>query len=226
MLSFIPNVKLQINEIVYNKDPDSSELGKKIIKESIELIYEIGFEDFTFKKLSLKIKSTEASIYRYFDNKHSLLHYLTIWYWRWMEYKLIFGLANIQNPEERLIKSIQILTEPITEDSNFHHINEIKLNKIIISESAKVYLNKNVKKDNAVGLFLPYKELVERISQIIIEINPQYKYPHMLVSTIIEGAHYQRYFSEYLPKLTDLVKNEDAITTFYKKMATELIKKD
>jgi hypothetical protein len=123
-----------------------------------------------------------------------------------------------------LTKSIQIVTEQITEDSSFHHINEIKLNKIIISESVKVYLNKNVKKDNAVGLFLPYKELVERISQIILEINPKYKYPHMLVSTIIEGAHFQRYFSEHLPKLTDVVKNEDAITTFYKKMAIELIK--
>jgi AcrR family transcriptional regulator len=90
MLSFIPHIKLQVNEVVFNKDPDSSELGKKIIKGSIEMIFEIGFEEFTFKKLGIKIKSTEASIYRYFDNKYSLLHYLTIWYWRWMEYKLIF----------------------------------------------------------------------------------------------------------------------------------------
>ena len=41
----------------------------------------------------------------------------------------------------------------------------------------------------------------------------------MLVSTIIEGAHHQRYFAEHLPSLTDVCEGEDAITTFYQKLA-------
>ncbi len=37
----------------------------------------------------------------------------------------------------------------------------------------------------------------------------------MLVSTVIEGSHNQRYFAEHLPRLTDAIMGEDAITEFY-----------
>ncbi|MDH5608082.1 MAG: TetR/AcrR family transcriptional regulator, partial [Cyclobacteriaceae bacterium] len=40
------------------------------------MIAQIGFERFNFKKLSTTINSTEASVYRYFKNKHQLLDYL------------------------------------------------------------------------------------------------------------------------------------------------------
>jgi AcrR family transcriptional regulator len=220
----LSNIKIQVNDKVYSKDPDSSDLGKRIIRGSIDLIDEIGFEQFTFKKLAVKIGSTEASVYRYFDSKHHLLVYITLWYWGWMEYRLVFGLTNIECAEERLKKAIKLVTEVVEEDSNFLHVNEIKLNKIVISESSKVYYSKSVDEENSEGFFLSYKNLVQRLCDIILEINPDYKYPHMLVSTIIEGAHHQRYFAEHLPKLTDVVKGEDAITTFYQKMAIALLK--
>ncbi|MFZ1526229.1 MAG: hypothetical protein WAT22_15510 [Saprospiraceae bacterium] len=59
LFSFAPNI---IKDI-YLKDPFSSELGRSIIKESIEMIDDLGFEEFTFKKLAIKIKSTEATVY-------------------------------------------------------------------------------------------------------------------------------------------------------------------
>ena len=90
-----------------------SDLGRSIISNSIVLIDKIGFEDFTFRKLANEIGSTEASVYRYFENKHKLLLYLTSWYWSWMEYRLVFGLANISSPIERLDRAIKILTEDV-----------------------------------------------------------------------------------------------------------------
>lgn len=69
-------IKFVINEKLYNKDPESSDLGKSIIKHSIELLDELGYEQFTFKKLGEVIKSNESSIYRYFESKHNLLIYL------------------------------------------------------------------------------------------------------------------------------------------------------
>ena len=136
-----------------------------------------------------------------------------------MEYRIVFGITNIESAEDRLKKAIQLLTETIEEDSQFSHVNEVKLNRIVISESSKIYLNKNVEKENSEGFFLAYKNLVQRVCDIILEIKPDYKYPHMLVSTIIEGAHHQRFFAEHLPRLTDIVKGEDAVTTFYQQMA-------
>ena len=209
----LSNIEICVNPSIYLKDPASSDLGKKIIQGSIELIYDIGFEAFTFRKLAKAISSTEASVYRYFESKHKLLVYLTSWYWSWLEYRLVFSIANVENPIIRLERAILIVTKQVEEDGNFAHINEIKLDQIVIAESSKAYLTKEVDEDNKIGSFAGYKQLVERISLIITEIKPDYKYPHMLVSTVIEGMHHQRYFAEHLPRLTDSVAGEDAITT-------------
>ena len=224
MRDLLSNVSIQVNDSLYLKNPESSDLGRKIIKSSIDMIHEIGFEDFTFRKLGLKIHSSEASIYRYFESKHKLLLYLTSWYWGWMEYRLVFGLANIPSPEERLKNSILLLTEQVKEDGSFSHINEVKLNLIVISESQKAYLTREVDEENKHGVFLGYKKLVARVSNIILEINSTYKYPHMLVSTVIEGAHLQRHFAKHLPRLTDVLPDEDSISEFYKEMIFKAIK--
>ena len=45
-------VQIKMNASLYLRDPEQSELGKNIIKFSIELIHKHGFEAFTFKKLA------------------------------------------------------------------------------------------------------------------------------------------------------------------------------
>jgi AcrR family transcriptional regulator len=224
MNSILQKISITINDKVYLKNPESSVLGKKIISGSIDLIDELGVEDFTFRKLAVRINSTEASIYRYFENKHYLLVYLIHWYWGWMEYRLVFRMMNISDPKARLTICINLLTSEVSQDSDFAQIDEVKLNRIVISESSKVFLNKGVDEDNKVGLFKPYKTIVQRVSDIILEVNPKFKYPHMLVSTVIEGAHHQRFFAAHLPNLTDIIKGEDAVTSFYQEMLFKTIK--
>lgn len=223
MEQLLTKVRIQVNEHIYLKDPETSELGQNIIRVGIDLIDDLGFETFTFRKLANQINSTEASIYRYFENKHKLLLYLTAWYWAWMEYRLVFSLANITSPSDRLKRAITLLTGEVMEDSNNSHVDEVKLNRIVINDSSKAYLTRDVDAENKTGAFLGYKELVARVSDIILEVNPKYKYPHMLVSTVIEGAHHQRYFAEHLPRLTDSIRGEDAITEFYKDMVFKSI---
>ncbi len=218
------HIQIEIDSGLYIKNPDSSELGRKIISKSIELINEIGFELFTFKKLGLLINSPESSIYRYFENKHSLLIYLTSWYWTWTEYRLVFATANVDSAEERLKKSIDILTEPVLVDNAISHVNEVLLSEIIFSESLKVYHTKNVDEENKKGCFKAYKGVVQRLSNLILEINPKFKFPHMLISTMIEGAHQQKYFAEHLPALTDISKEENAIPIFFKTLIFSSIK--
>jgi AcrR family transcriptional regulator len=223
MQQLLSRVSIQLNDRIYLKDPESSELGRRIISGSIDMIDDMGFESFTFRKLGVEIGSTEASIYRYFESKHKLLLYLTAWYWAWMEYQLVFTLANIESPQDRLLRAIILLTQQVEEDSNYTYINEVKLNRIVIAESSKAYLTKAVDKENKMGVFSGYKQLVGRVGDIILEINPHYKYPHMLVSTVIEGAHRERYFAAHLPRLTDTIQGEDSITEFYKDMVFRAI---
>lgn len=223
MQKILSNISIQVNKNIFLKNPESTELGKKILSGSIEMIADIGFEAFTFRKLAKGIGSTEASIYRYFESKHKLLLYLTYWYWAWLEYRIVFSMANIDSPKDRLQRAITLLVEEVKEDNNFTHINEIKLHHVVIADSSKAYLTKSVDEENKVGIFGAYKQLVERVSQVILEINPSYKYPHMLVSTVIEGSHHERYFAEHLPKLTDVVQGEDSITEFYKEIVFKTI---
>ena len=116
MTNLLANLSISVNEKLYVKNPETSDLGKKIIEHSILLIHEIGFESFTFKKLGDKIQSNESSIYRYFENKHKLLLYLSSWYWSWIEYRLVFATTNVSDPMEKLAKAIEIVTEEIKDD--------------------------------------------------------------------------------------------------------------
>lgn len=227
MDNFINKIVIKINENVYLKSPQTSVLGEKILTGSINLIDEIGFEEFTFKKLAKLISSTEASIYRYFESKHHLLIYLVLWYWGWQEYRLVLKLMNIDDPKERLKRAIKVLTEKIEVDSTFSQIDELKLNRIVIAESSKAYFNKAVDKDNQLGFFNQYKEIVKRVADIVLEINPKFLYAQMLISTVIEGSHHQRFFAQHLPRLTNVIKGEDdEVVNFYTELVFNEIKCD
>ena len=207
------DLRVKINDKIYIKDPETSTLGKKIIEHSILMIYEMGFESFTFKKLGKKIGSNESSIYRYFENKHKLLLYLTSWYWGWLEYQLVFSTNSISIPSEKLKKSIEIITRSVEKDTSFAHINEVLLNKIIINEYSKSYLTKEVDKENKEGYFSIYKRLVTRLQDIIKEVDPTYPYPSSLSSTVIEGGLHHHFLKEHFPSLTNC--NEKITPTKY-----------
>ena len=207
MQDLLANIKIQVNPKTYVKDPETSYLGKKIIQNSILLIDEIGFEEFTFKKLGEKIGSNESSIYRYFENKHKLLVYLSSWYWAWIEYRLVFSTNNINDKFEKLKKAILIVTETIEDDSKTEHINEAVLNKIIIEEFTKTLYSKNVDEENKEGIFLIYKQINYRIEKMILDVNPDYPFAKSLVSSIIEGSLHQHFLKNHLKTITNCNEN-------------------
>lgn len=218
------NIQIEVGSDLYIKDPNSSELGRKIISKSIEMINEIGFEAFTFKKLGCLIESNESSIYRYFDSKHSLLIYLTSWYWTWTECRIVFETTNVSDPIDRLRKAILILTKPVLEDTSISHVNELLLSQIIFSESLKTFHTKKVDEENKKGCFKAYKSVVLMVSSIMLEITPNFQFSHMLTSTVIEGAHQQKYFADHLPSLTDMPNKEDTISSFYLELVFNFLK--
>ena len=202
-------LKIKMNEKLFLRNPEESELGKNIIRYSVVLIHKIGFEAFTFKKLAHEIGTTEAGIYRYFENKHRLLVYIADWYWSWQEYRLVFQTNNIKNPEIKIKKAIQLLASRIEDESSTTYFNEKLVYEIVMHEGAKAYLTKQVAEDNKLKLFKPYKDLCARISDFIKEYNPKYKYPRSLSSTIIEMAHSQKFYMQNLPSLTDFGNSKD-----------------
>lgn len=203
-INFAPNKKLFI------RNPDQTDLGKKIISSSIILIDEIGFENFTFKKLSLYINSTEASIYRYFENKHKLLIYLISCYWVWLDYQISYRTNNIEDPKEKLKIIIKILVEINTESADLTQLNANALHRIAICEANKAYMTKEVENEVKEGLFSEFKSLCGKIAKIVKQINPAHPFPYALVATLIEAAHHQIFFAQNMPGITELkIKNNN-----------------
>ena len=172
MKNLLSVLKIAVPDKIYLKDPETSDLGKRIIEHSILLIHEIGFDNFTFKKLGLKIGSNESSIYRYFESKHKLLLYLSSWYWAWLEYQLVIETFGISKAKTKLEKAIEVVTKTSTIDSDYSHINEVILYKIIVNESSKSFLTKEVDAENKEGYFEIYKRLITRIKEMILAIKP------------------------------------------------------
>ena len=223
MNNLLLSLKIQVNDKIYVKDPETSSLGRKIIQESILLMDEIGFENFTFKKLGERIGSNESSIYRYFESKHKLLVYLSSWYWSWIEYRLVFNTNNIENPIEKLNKAIMVVTQKIEDDSQTEHINESILNKIIITEFTKTMMTKEIDTENKEGFFLIYKRVINRLVAMIEVVNPQYAYSKSLASSIVEGALHQHFLKNHLKTITNCNENISP-TEFYTNLVAQTLK--
>jgi AcrR family transcriptional regulator len=214
---------------LFLKDPETTELGQKIVNESIKMIDEIGFLNFNFKKLASRIDSTEASLYRYFENKHKLLFYLINWYWSWVKYNIDFKTANIRSPRNKIKMVIKVICNSIIDDPATEHIDEAILSRIVMVESTKAFTSKNVAKDYDDGLFDAYHEVVGKIAEIILLLNPNYAKPKALSISIIKTAHDQLFFSLYLPEITDLQATEtetSQIEDFLEEIIFSAIKKE
>jgi AcrR family transcriptional regulator len=202
-------IKISLNEGIYLKDPQDSALGRNIIKHSIILIDDMGFEAFNFKKLAQQMGSTEASVYRYFENKHALLIYLVSWYWEWVAYLIKINTVNIDDPKKKLKIIIKSFVSASENNPSTEYIDENKLHSLVITEGIKAYRTKEVDEENEKGFFKNYKQLITMVAGVILEINPTFRYPYSLASNLFEMSNDQIYFAKHLPKLTDIKEHEN-----------------
>lgn len=104
------------------------------------------------------------------------------------------------------------------------HIDEVALYDIVVAESAKAYLTKEVEVDNKEGYFAGYKRLCRLVANIILEVNPNYAYPTAMTSTLIETVHEQKYFARNLPSLTELSEcGDDKLTERLIEFLTDMV---
>lgn len=204
-------IKISLNKGLFLKEPQDSKLGRNIIQYSVIMIDKFGFESFTFKKLAQEIHSTEASIYRYFENKHLLLLFLVNWYWEWVTYLISSNLMNIDDPRLKLKIIIHSFVSAARYNPGVAFVDESKLHNIVISEGMKAYHTKDVDKENSKGFFKSYKNLARLISEIILEVNPDFKYPFSLATNLFEMSNDHIYFAKHLPSLTEISVTENNV---------------
>lgn len=220
-------IRIQPNDTLALRDPEDTQLGRNIVRRGLLLMHKLGYEQFTFKKLADDIGTTEASIYRYFVNKHRLLLYILNWYWNFLEYLVVFSLQNMSDPEMKIRKVIELLVHELPNDLDISGLDKKALYEIVIAESSKVYLTREVEQINEGQLFKPYKDLCARVADVFKEYNPSYAYPRSLASTLIEMAHLQYFFMIHLPRLTDFAGDQkvDHIQEYLENLVFAAIRK-
>lgn len=204
-----PTIRLNLNDHLYVRDPQDTELGRRILQSGVVMIDKLGFEDFTFMKLAQHIGSPEASVYRYFENKQKLLVYLVSWHWQWMNHVSSMRIANVADPLQRVNILLGVITGKETVSSILNPLlDEGALRRIVVNEAGKFYLTKQVDRQNKEGFYIHYKSFVLRLAEEISAIAPRYPYAHSLAGILIEEAGRQHFFAQHLPSLTDLENNE------------------
>lgn len=196
--------QVKFNKGLFLKNPEESTLGKRIVSEGIVLMAELGMEQFTFRKLAQRIKTTEASIYRYFENKHRFLLYLLSMHWSLLDYYITGIRDNQQNPMQKIEEVLVLLSMGLNVQEQQIIIDAKALHTIILVESNKAYLTKEVDEDNKNQFFFPYKQACTHLSEIFLQYNSEFKYARSLASTLIEVAHLQDFFAKHLPSLTNV----------------------
>lgn len=191
------------------RDPDATELGRSMLSGGLELMNEIGLEAFTFRKLAERIGSTEASLYKYFPNKHRLLQYYFQLYWLWLRRLCGREAERSRDPRDALRRSIEAICGVWPRALPELQLDPEALRRLVIDEGMKSYLHKNVDADNARRLFAPYKELSAFLAERLSACRRGVPMPRSFATTVIEMAHSLPFAMEHLPSLTELSSRKD-----------------
>ena len=203
-------VRIAPNEALSLRDPQATDLGRRLLAHAIAELDALGLEAFTFRKLAAKVGCTEASVYRYFSSKHQLLLYLVAYYWDWVHHLINLAVTRERSPRDRLRAALRALTHPATPNPAVPYVDERLLHSVVLAEGTKAYHFKAVDTVNEKGVFLGYKSLTAELADLILAVDPAFPYPRALASSLFEMAHNHLYFAEHLPRLTDLQSGEGA----------------
>jgi hypothetical protein len=97
------------------------------------------------------------------------------------------------------------------------------LYKIIVNESSKSFLTKEVDSENNEGYFEIYKRLITRLSEMILAVKPAYSFSLSLASTILEGGLHQHFLKEHFPSVTNCEEDKTP-TSFFLQLVENALK--
>lgn len=214
--------ELHIPDAVFVKNPRESELGMKILHKGTEMLAKEGIDSFNFKKLAIAIQTTEASAYRYFDNKHKFLLYVINIYYGWMEYSIAVAEYEEKKTENKIKRAIESIIAP-----NHMPVDNVEfaknIRKVAIQEGVKLHFNLHIKDEIKNGSMTCYSRLTQRLSGLIRNIAPHYQFSEPLANLVIESVFHQLFQIGIMSK-SDVVKHEKKIQLFLTQLIQQTIK--
>lgn len=210
------HLELQIPESLYLKNPRETAVGISLLEHAATMIASQGIDSFTFRKLSAEAGCTEATVYRYFENKHQLLLYILNIYWGWLEYQLVFDTHNLTDPAEKLKRTISLLADPgfdfMSNKTFARHVIQTAIN-----EGVKVHITRHLKEEIRNGAMSGYFNLVNRISIFVSEHDGHYPYPTALATGLIDASLQQLFYQKHIRGISEAA-DDNKITDFLIRM--------
>lgn len=206
------HLRLEPDAALYVKDPQRSETGQNLLRCGARLIAAGGMEAFTLKKLSLEAGCTEATVYRYFHNKHQLLLYLMNLYWGWLLYHAELETNNLEDPHTKLKRIVRLLSGPLTSMPDTGFASD--LFALALNEGVKTHLNNATGSEWQQGLFEAYARFAAHVASCLRECAPDYAYPMAWSATFIDAAMQQQFFHRHLPHFTELAEGCNPLENF------------
>lgn len=191
------------------KDPMGSAVGQALLEHGLELMLELGYEAFTFRKLAERSGTTEVTVYKYFANKQRLLQYYFQLYWLWLRQLGTQQVERHSDPRKALAGIVEALCGVWPRTLPAVQLDPAALRQLVIAEGMKSYLHKQVDADNAQRLFQPYKALSAFVAERLVACRADVPWPRSFATTVIEMAHSLPFAMEHLPSLTELSNRKD-----------------
>ncbi|MGL4598879.1 MAG: TetR/AcrR family transcriptional regulator [Bacteroidia bacterium] len=204
----IPQIRIEVDSGCYLRDPQATDVGRKLLQQALLLIDKSGIEEFTFAKLAKAIDSTEATIYRYFENKHCLLNYLLSWYWASLNFRIAFEINSLTNVSEKLEKFLRILVDADLNFASTPFLDMQVLHHLALTEADKVFFTHRVDEENQDRFFRHYKMLCTELASLIQQYNTSCLWPKSIAGMLVEQSHRQLFFADHLPSLSDVSKGK------------------
>jgi len=203
-------ISISVSPNTYLRNPEDTDLGKNIIRYGIQILSDKGFQCFNFKCLAKEMGSTEASVYRYFENKYMLLVYLTSWYWEYLDLQIMLNTRNIEDPVRKLRLMISTIVQGIDSDFEHEYFDLRKLHNIVVEQSPRVIHSKKVEACEKAGMFSNFKNLNSNIAAIILECDPDFKYPSALATNILKMSMDHKYYAEHICSITEITNCKES----------------
>lgn len=215
MQKLLERIKIEVTPKLYIKNPQQTTLGKRILKESVDLMDKLGYDDFTFKKLAERLETAESSVYRYFENKNRLVLYFMAWYWEMQEYRLVFLTGEAHSSDEKFKIALELFFDT-PKSKNFNaDFDSDKVWHIISSESFKACLVREQDPSVRSEIIKLYQRVITRYAEIIKEINMNVTNAELVASLIIEGVTDYNFYHLHHKKSLPAFANENEARQFF-----------
>ena len=200
-------LQVELAPSFYKKNPTSSALGKRIVSSGLDLLNSKGYLHFTFKELAEKTKSTEASIYRYFDSKEQFLAYCSGAYWVQLKHRLGMYTLNIPDSKTYFERTLDVLLNELQDEQYMLLANK---DFARFRESSRRYglsilgiLSDSKSRDELSADYASLmREVYQFIEDAIEKVLPNSGFKDIIASSILSKTHMQsskaKFLSEHL----------------------------